>query len=88
MEQPAQIINHVIQGIDLATMGQMPDKDANRKVIQRIRNKLAMAPANPTNLTVLIIPGRYRMYEPLPGQRELFVLGDTGPDDANRIIRT
>ena len=86
MEQPAQIINHVIQGIDLATMGQMPKKDANRKVIQRIINQLAMAPANPKNLSELIIPDEYRSYEPVPGQQELFVLGDTGQDDANRIL--
>lgn len=77
MEQPAQIINNVINGIDIAVMGQMPSKDTNRKVIQRIRNQLAMALPNPNNITELIIPDEYKVYEPVPGVRESFLLGDT-----------
>jgi hypothetical protein len=35
MEKPSQIVNNCIKDIDQATMGQMPNKDAARKIIQR-----------------------------------------------------
>ena len=60
MDQPVQIINNVIQGIDQAVMGQMPNKAANKKMIQRTRYRIAMAPPNPIDITALIIPDGYK----------------------------
>lgn len=86
MERPSQIINYVINGIDQAVMGQLPNKDANRKVIQRVRIKDKMAPQNPANLHELVIPEQYKNYEPFDGVQEVFLLHDSGTDDNNRIL--
>ena len=86
MEQPSQIINSVIQNIDQATMGQMPNQDASRKIIQHVRNQNAIAPPTSINISSLVIPDRYKNYETSEGEFELFLLGDTGSDDHNRIL--
>lgn len=86
MEQPSQIITSVIQNIDQATMGQLPTRDAARKTIQRVRRQNAIFPPTPNSLAELVIPDRYTKYEANEGQEELFLLGDTGPDDQNRIL--
>lgn len=86
LEQPSQIVINVIQNSDQATMGQMPNKDAARKLIQRVRNRNSMAPPAPKDLAELEILERYKLYKTTEGQDELFLLGDTGREDLNRIL--
>lgn len=86
MEPPSLILNNVIQGLDQATMGQMPNKDATRKIIGRARIKNAKAPPMPTSLADLITPEEYQTYKTPEGNSELFLLGDNGPDAPNRIL--
>jgi hypothetical protein len=86
MEQPSQIVNEATRQLHQAAMGQMPSRGATRQVIQRTRTQVAHAPPNPTSLSQLDIPERYRNYEATPGTEELFLLSDSGQDDTNRIL--
>lgn len=84
-KKPDVIINSVLSGINQSVMGQMPNKDANRKIIQRVRKRMMACP-NPINLAELIIPEEYQYYEPFPNEKERFLSYDTGSDDTNRIL--
>jgi hypothetical protein len=63
----------------------VPDKHATRKIVQRKRNEILDAPANPENLHNLVIPDIFRFYSPGGGGNpEPFLLSDNG--DENRIL--
>jgi hypothetical protein len=58
----------------------MPKNDTIRKVVQRVRQQIAAAPANPATLMELEIPELFKIYS---GRR--FFLADSGPG-ASRIL--
>lgn len=85
-ENPSQITNTVSQSMTVAAKGRFPKQDVVRKVIQRVRNQVTAAPAQPINRASIIIPDNYRNYEYTPGQTETFLIADSGENDANKIL--
>ncbi|XP_018497019.1 uncharacterized protein LOC108864956 [Galendromus occidentalis] len=55
-------------------------------MIQRTRNRLGIPSTHYTSLEAIVIPEEYRVYESTPGNFEQFLLGDSGPDDPERIL--
>jgi hypothetical protein len=87
VETPSQLLNHALQGTSVAVQGQMPNKDAVRRMVQRVRDEIDASPHAPLNLRSLVIPDPYRVYEAAPGQFEQFLLADSGamePDDERK----
>ena len=83
---PSVILNSALQGTTTAVQAKMPNKDAIRKVIQRIRNDNRAAPPQPADRASIIIPNAHRMYEVAPYQMEEFLLWDSGEQDENQIL--
>ena len=83
----AQVINHGIQNLTVATQGQLPNTHALRKVIRRKRIHVQAPPPNPVTLTQLVLPQNsiYREYEYQPGQMEPFLVAD-GPHGPTNIL--
>jgi hypothetical protein len=86
VETPAQIFNRVTTCASIASLGQLPSKDAARKMIQRRRRAGGHAITQPLTLCDLDIPESYTVYESAPGHLERFLLHDTGTSDANRVL--
>ncbi len=78
-------MNESVQNLSQAAQGQMPDMRSLKKMVRRKRNNVAGAPPVPQSLVQLQIPDAYQQYESEPGQFELFLLADTGPD-VHRIL--
>lgn len=85
-QTPAQIIVAESQTLTQAAQGQMPKTKTLRKVIQRKRKQVHAAPADPADLTSLVIPDSYKSYESVPGQTELFLLVDTGASPGRILV--
>lgn len=86
VENTSQVINECLANISQASQAALPNNSALRKVIRRKRNQIHAAPLDPVTLQELILPDRYKLYQPQQGLNENFLLHDSGPQDNNRII--
>ena len=86
LEAPSTIVNQALEGAPIAVQGKIGNADALKKIIQRKRVVVQAAPAQPADLTSLVIPEIYQTYELTPGQEEKFLLIDTGMGDTSRIL--
>lgn len=77
-EAPAMILIHLYEDASVAVQGRLPSNLAMRKIIQRRRQKIMAAPAQPEGLASLVLPEAYSKYEVSPGQCEDFLLFDSG----------
>ncbi|XP_063931856.1 uncharacterized protein LOC135143846 [Zophobas morio] len=71
-----------INGIHFSTL---PKPAALKKIIRRKRKEVNCAPPVPTNLEEMVIPDPYKYYVNAKNEKELFLLGDSGPV-ADRIL--
>lgn len=86
VEIPSVILNQSCQGVSRAVLGKIGNKHSARMIIQRKRKTLTAAPVLPITRETIIIPEAYRSYESTEGQREGFLLYDSGEEDVNRIL--
>lgn len=77
-ERTSQVIDACLDGISEGALGAMPNQGALRKIIQRRRNVVQAVPPAPESVVDLIIPDRYKVYEPQAGIQENFLLADSG----------
>ena len=84
-ETPQQMINFIRATSSLAAQGVLESDKTLARVTQRNRNRLGIGPTHFTNLAYIVIPEEFTTYESSPGTVERFLLGDSGPDDPNRI---
>lgn len=85
-EIPSVVFNESLQNSTSAVQGKIPNKDAIRKVIQRVRNDNSAAPPLPLDRMSIVIPDQYRYYTVSEGREELFLLWDSGALDNDRIL--
>jgi hypothetical protein len=84
-ETPAQIMNNATKYTSASVQGQLPSRDAARRMIQRQRQ--AQYPINDQlNLESLIVPEGYREYEYEHGKFEPYLLGDNGVGNVDRVL--
>lgn len=85
-EIPTQIRTNTLQNMTLAARARLPDKAATTKRIQRVRQVVNAAPAQPVDRASIEIPESFQEYEHNPGQVENFLLSDSGVGDQDRIL--
>ena len=64
----------------------MPSISATKKLIQRARVQNEATLPTPSDLASLVVPDQYKSYHPSPDVYELFLLGDSGQADPNRVM--
>jgi len=64
----------------------MPSISATKKLIQRARAQNEAPLRTPTDIASLVVPDQYKSYHPSPDVDELFLLGDSGQADPNRVM--
>ena len=62
-ETPVVILNNAYENLPLSVKGKLPNYQALKKTIQRRRLQLAHYPAQPDNISDLVIPTTYSKYE-------------------------
>ena len=67
-----QIVNSELTGVGTATLA-LVSKDNLRRMVQRKRNDISGAPANPTSLRNLVIPYKYKTYCIIQHQEKVHV---------------
>jgi len=86
MELPSQIHNQAIRFTGQSVQGQMPSISATKKLIQRARAQNEAPLPTPADLASLVVPDQYKFYHTSPDVNELFLLGDSGQADPNRVM--
>lgn len=76
-EAPQQILAKVRCNTSLAAQGKLESNRSLARMIQRNRNRHGTPSSHYTRVEDIDIPEEYRYYESTPGQRELFLLGDS-----------
>ncbi|XP_043271176.1 uncharacterized protein [Venturia canescens] len=61
VETPAQLITNSLAGTSTAVQGQLPSKNALRKIVARKRNTFHVVPPSPADLRSLEIPEMYKL---------------------------
>jgi len=84
-ESTSCVISTQLQRISQEAHGSLPSADALKRRVRRVRQRTGAALPNPTSLSTLVIPEKYRQYAPSPGVIENFLLFDSGPS-ADRIL--
>lgn len=75
-----------MQSSSPAVISRLPNKDANRKIIQRFQNEIHPPHFQPLDGQSMVIPERYCTYKLSKDRCEEFLLWDSGIDDAGRIL--
>lgn len=86
MELTSQLINNCLENANQACLGALPSTSALRKVVRRKRNAISNAPPNPVSVEALVIPPEYYEYVIAEGERENFLLFDSGPHEDRILI--
>ena len=86
MEPPSVVINECIADISQSIQASMPRASSIKRSVRQKRNEICAAPPCPTDHEHLIIPNRYKVYEPMGGREENFLLVDSGPGRGRIII--
>jgi len=86
MELPSQIHNQVVRFTGQSIQRQMPSISATKKLIQRARDHNEAPLPTPADLESLVVPDQYKFYHPSPDVYELFLLGNSGQADPNRVM--
>ncbi|KAK9707759.1 hypothetical protein QE152_g27644 [Popillia japonica] len=76
------VVAEVPRGLSLASTAQLPSVSSLKKTVQRVRNELRGAPANPRNLIELVLPENYKRTT----DGELFLLFDSGPEEQRILL--
>ena len=86
MESTSQVINSCLNyGLSQSGQAALPKPAALKIIIRRKRKEVNCAPPVPTNLEEMVIPDPYKYYVNAKNEKELFLLGDSGPV-ADRIL--
>jgi len=64
----------------------MPNISATERLIQRARDQNEAPLPTPTDLASFVVPDQYKFYHPSLEVDELFLLGDSGQVDPNRVM--
>ena len=86
MELPLQIRNQPVRFTGQSVQGHMPSISATKKLIQRARAQNEAPLPTPTDLALLVVPDQYKFYRAPPDVDELFLLGDSGQANPNRVM--
>lgn len=76
-EATAQVLLQSIQGLSQGAQGQLPSASSMRKVVRKTRVKVEAAPPEPMDLQTLVLPNRYKEYQPTenaPGKYAVFTV--------------
>uniref|UniRef100_A0A915EM05 DNA-directed RNA polymerase RpoA/D/Rpb3-type domain-containing protein n=1 Tax=Ditylenchus dipsaci TaxID=166011 RepID=A0A915EM05_9BILA len=84
-EKPMELLNHELQSAPLAVCPSL-SSSAVRKTIRRVRIANQIPIVEGRNVQDIDIPRESRMYTDGAGRQQLFFLGDSGRDDAERIL--
>ncbi|XP_031358774.1 uncharacterized protein LOC116182376 [Photinus pyralis] len=76
------IVGAASEGLSLAGAGQLPSVSSLKRTIQRARNRYEAIPANPINLTELVLPPEYTV----TNNGEPFLLFDSGPGEQRNLL--
>jgi len=85
MELPWQIHNQAVRFSGQFVQRQMPSISAAKTLIQRARAQNEAPLTTPSDLASLVLDP-YKFYHPSPDVYELFLLGDSGQADPNRVM--
>ena len=86
MELPWQIHNQAVRFTGQSVQGQMPSISVTKKLIQCAPAQNEAPLPTPIHLASLVVPDQYKFYHPSPDVYELFLLGDSGQADPNRVM--
>jgi len=86
MELPSQIYNQAVRFTGQSVQEQMPSISATKKLIQRARAQNEAPLPTPADLASLVVPDQYKFYHPSLVVDELFLLGNSGQADPNRVM--
>lgn len=86
VQVPSRIVSEALNGVPREVLAVVPNKMAMQQVVHRERS--GGVPANPGNRADIIVPEQYQYYIKPDGNREKFLLIDSGPADENRLDRT
>uniref|UniRef100_A0A915ETE0 Uncharacterized protein n=1 Tax=Ditylenchus dipsaci TaxID=166011 RepID=A0A915ETE0_9BILA len=84
-EPPKQIRNYELQSAPVSLGPSLPSS-AVRKMIRRVRVKNSIPVVEGANVQNINIPIDCQRYVDADGNEEMFLLGDSGTDDAQRIL--
>lgn len=76
------VIATVSQEVSVGATGQLPSISSLKRTIQHVRQRMEAIPANPRNLTELVIPEEYTRNS----DGEPFLLFDSGPNEQRILI--
>ena len=79
------VINSSTENISQAAQGELPSTDSMRQMIKR-RNQLNLAPPNLADVSEVVIPDKYEQYMTNNGERENFLIADSGQSDDRILI--
>ena len=85
-EQPSAIVNSCIENASQAAQAFSSGDDAMKQIVRRMRNRMNIAPPNPVNARELIIPNEFKEYFNASGERENFLIADSGPENDRILI--
>ena len=77
-ENPLQLIENVFDSTSQAAKLITPSHGTMSTLISRAKKKASRAPVMPLTRRAIHIPNDYATYESSPGQKESFVIGDSG----------
>uniref|UniRef100_A0A915DY30 Uncharacterized protein n=1 Tax=Ditylenchus dipsaci TaxID=166011 RepID=A0A915DY30_9BILA len=84
-QKPMELLNHELQSAPLSCVPSL-SSSAVRKTIRRVRIANQIPIVEGRNVQDIDIPRESRMYTDGAGRQQLFFLGDSGRDDAERIL--
>nr|CAD2171607.1 unnamed protein product [Meloidogyne enterolobii] len=77
METPSILRATTFENIPTPVLARLPNKDATKKIVKRVRQKEDAPPAMPMNVAQLQLPEDYQTYKRSEGREERFLLADS-----------
>ena len=85
-DQSSTVINLCSENIYQAAQGELPNTDSMRQMVKRRTNQLNLAPLNIADVSEIAIPDEYKQYMMKSGERENFLIADSGQSDDRILI--